>query len=69
MEPPIRTCMKYGFIRAIWVRGPFSDVGERLHNLNNTTKLSSAKILITFHSTGWLIGILNLAYNNPYKPG
>ena len=42
MEPPIRPCIKYGFIRAIWVGGPFSDVRERLH-LNNTTKLSRAK--------------------------
>ena len=32
-------------------------------------QLSHEKNLITFHYTGWLIGILIVAYHNPYIPG
>ena len=30
---------------------------------------ASFKTLLTFHYTGWLIGILTMAYYNPYITG
>ncbi len=54
--------------RNVWTENVFNDSHPKTQR-PSTTAWAVIKTLVTFHHTGWLIGILIIAYYNPHIVG